>query len=89
MATMSPMWFILLEITCFFVAHAYVENMSLRTLSGFTHEEAILGLKGFKASITRRHSITSTPPSYSPSPTPSPLPPRVIQSSIDTLLFPF
>ncbi|XP_027915376.1 polygalacturonase QRT3-like [Vigna unguiculata] len=76
MATMSPMWFILLEITCFFVAHAYVENMSLRTLSGFTHEEAILGLKGFKASITRRHSITSTPPSYSPSPTPSPLPPR-------------
>ncbi|XP_047154448.1 polygalacturonase QRT3-like [Vigna umbellata] len=74
MATMSPMLFIFLEITCFFVAHAYVENMSLRTLSGVTHEEALLGLKAFKASITRRDSITSTPPSYSP--TPSPLPPQ-------------
>lgn len=89
MATMSPMLFILLEITCFFVTHAYVENVSLRTLSGVTREEALLGLKAFKASITRRDSITSIPPSYSPSPTPSPLPPQVIQSSIDTLLFPF
>jgi len=85
MAAMSPLWFILLEITCFFVTDAYVENMHLRTLSGVTHEEAMFGLKAFKASITRRDSITSTPPSYSPSPLPS----QVIQSSMDTLLFPF
>ncbi|ESW23341.1 hypothetical protein PHAVU_004G038700 [Phaseolus vulgaris] len=73
MATMSPMWFILLEITCFFVTHAYVENMPLRTLSGVTHEEAMFGLKALKASLTR-DSLASTVPSYPPSPTPSPLP---------------
>jgi len=79
MATMSPMWFILLEITCFFVTHAYVENMPLRTLSGVTHEEAMFGLKALKASLTR-DSLASTVPSYPPSPTPSPLPSQVIQS---------
>ncbi|CAJ1947150.1 unnamed protein product [Sphenostylis stenocarpa] len=69
MAEMSPMWFILLGITL-----AYVKAMPLRTLSGVTHEEAMLELKAFKASITMRDSIASTPPSYSPSLSPSPLP---------------
>ncbi|TKY50169.1 Polygalacturonase QRT3 [Spatholobus suberectus] len=73
-ATISPIWFILLGITSFFMTHAYGENMPLRTLSGVTHEEAMHGLKAFKASITRRDSIASTPPSHSHSPSPSPLP---------------
>ena len=80
MATISRMWFIFLGITCFYVTYSYGENMPQRTLSRGTHQEALLGLKALKASITRRDSIASTPPSFSPSPTPSPLPPQVFQS---------
>ncbi|KAL2335426.1 hypothetical protein Fmac_016639 [Flemingia macrophylla] len=74
METISLVRFIILAITSFFVTHAYGESMPLRTPYGETHQEAMLGLKAFKASITRRVSIALTPSSYSPSPTPSPLP---------------
>ncbi|KAK7381233.1 hypothetical protein VNO78_33764 [Psophocarpus tetragonolobus] len=77
MSIISPLWLVVLEITCFFVIHSYGsygEHMPLRTLNGFTHEAAMLGLKALKASITRRDSIASTPPSYSSSLSPSPLP---------------
>ncbi|KAL2951130.1 hypothetical protein AAZX31_19G029700 [Glycine max] len=81
MATISPMWFILLGITCFCVTDSYGANMPLRTLYGGTHQEALLGLEAFKASITRRDSIASTPPSFSPSPSPSPLPSQDLKKS--------
>ncbi|KAK7262290.1 hypothetical protein RJT34_29856 [Clitoria ternatea] len=74
MATIAPMWFILVVMAYFFVTHGYEENMSLRTLYSGTPHEAIIGLKAFKASITKRDSIPTAPPSFTPSPSPSPLP---------------
>lgn len=78
MAKISPLWFILLSMASFFVSHAFGGNLPLRIISSVTHHETLLGMKAFKASLTKHDSIAS----FSPSPSPSPMLPQVIQSYI-------
>ncbi|KAL1291626.1 hypothetical protein HN51_060164 [Arachis hypogaea] len=81
MARIAPMWFLLLNLSCFFLTHhtSYGENLYIprrRTniISHGNHHEAMVRMKAlFKASLISHDSIASPPSSFSPSPSPLPL----------------
>ncbi|CAK8533400.1 unnamed protein product [Lathyrus sativus] len=74
MVRITPLWFMLLIMPCFFATHAYKGKFPIRTLSSGTHHEAMLQMNSFKATTFTKHdSIASPPFSFSPSPTPSPM----------------